>query len=504
MRIAIIGAGISGIAAARVLMKFGHEVVVLERGGALGGVWAVVYPEVRLQNVAEQYRLNDFPWPFPPDLHPTREQILRYLEAAVAHFAIDVRLWHEVVAAREAPDGWELETRAPGGVTRERFDFVVVAAGQFTGEPQGLELSDRARFAGQVITDRDVHDLAVLAGKEVAVVGFGKSAIDMAALAAERGSRVHHVFRAPRWLLPQHIAGVHAVELIFARASTAFVPAWVQPSAAERLLHTRLAPAVTAFWSLLAGVVRLQCGLHPFWRDPEVRRRMALLTPEASIPHQMRSALALVPDSYFPMVVKGRIEPHRGEPVGFSERALRLADGREIPCDLVVLSTGFKSPRFPFLPERHREILEREPDGPQLYRHLIEPRIPRLAFAGYNHGFLHVAGVELATLWLCAHLRGDLVLPPAEEMERHIEEIRRWKRAHILFEPARGAAVSTRFHQYFDVLLADLGLRRYRKPNALSELCSWYSARDYDGIFDEYERGRDPAGPPRRPLPVAT
>ena len=126
-RIAIIGGGISGISAARVLLRFGHEVVVLERGPRLGGVWAVTYPEVRLQNIAEQYRLSDFPWPFPPDLHPTREQILRYLGEVVAHFHIDLRLSQKVVAMNEAPEGWDVEIESPDGASRERFDFVVIA-----------------------------------------------------------------------------------------------------------------------------------------------------------------------------------------------------------------------------------------------------------------------------------------------------------------------------------------------------------------------------------------
>ena len=63
MRIAIIGAGISGIAAANILKKSGHDVVVFEKSTDVGGVWAVAYPEVSLQNTGLQYRLSDFPWP---------------------------------------------------------------------------------------------------------------------------------------------------------------------------------------------------------------------------------------------------------------------------------------------------------------------------------------------------------------------------------------------------------------------------------------------------------
>lgn len=81
--IAIIGSGISGIAAAAVLQREGHAVTLYERESEPGGVWARTYPAVTLQNVASHYHISDFPWPFTPDLHPTAAQIRRYLHAAI-------------------------------------------------------------------------------------------------------------------------------------------------------------------------------------------------------------------------------------------------------------------------------------------------------------------------------------------------------------------------------------------------------------------------------------
>lgn len=504
MRIAVIGSGISGIAAARVLMRRGHEVVVFERSGAIGGVWALAYPEVRLQNVAEHYRLTDFPWPFTPELHPTGEQIRRYLQAAVDRFSIDVRLRHEVAALHEEPDGWRLDLRTPDGERSERFEWVVVAVGHYSQDKPDLPLPGRERFAGQVLTERDVRDLGALAGRRVAVVGFGKSALDLAAFAAERGSQVHHVFREPRWLLPKYIFGVHMADVIFTRMSTAMLPSWVHPNGAEAVLHERLSPVVTGFWRMVTLLVRAQTGLHQLWRDPEVRRRMRLLEPEQPVTYQMRAATALAPESYFPSVVKGTIVPHRSSVAGLSEGALLLADGSAVPCDVVVLAVGHNTPGFPFLPDRYRRLLESEPDGAQLYRHLLHPRIPRLAFAGFNHGFLHVPGVEVSMLWLSAHLRGELVLPPPEEMERSAARVRDWKRENSLFEPSRSYGIATRFHQYLDVMLSDLGVSPYRKKGPLSELVSAYTAEDYAGVLHEYEQARARRGAPRRPLDLDT
>ena len=502
MRIAVVGAGISGVAAARVLMRAGHEVVVFERSGSVGGVWTLTYPGVRLQNIAEHYRLSDFPWPFTPDLHPTGAQLLRYLEAAVHHFGIEIRLAHALTAMHEVEGGWQLELTTPDGAASERFEFVVLAVGQYSQDQLRTALPGQERFAGQILGDRAVRDLDLLAGKQVVVVGFGKSAVDMAAFAADRGSQVRHLFRAPRWLLPRTMLGVHSSNMLFSRLSTAFIPAWVHPNAAERLLHTRLRPLVSGFWAMITTLVRATTGLHGLHRDPAVRARMQQLIPEQSVTYQMRSAIAVAPDSYFPGVVAGRIEPVCGELAGFDERGVILGDGRTIPCDIVVTSLGCPSPRFTFMPPTYRALLEAETDGVQLYRHLLHPRVPRVAFAGFNHGFMHVPSVEVAMLWVSALLRGDLALPAVTEMERCMAALQAWKREHTLYEPSRSCATNTRFHQHLDVLLGDLGLRPYRKKNPIAELFGPYVAADYAGLFEEYERNRTTQVLPRTPLPA--
>lgn len=104
-RIAVIGAGISGIAATNILKKNGFMPIVFEKSQKLGGVWSTAYPEVHLQNIYTQYHLSDFSWPFKPDLHPTGKQIMRYLTAAVEHLKLEIRLRHEVLE-RKRPAGF--------------------------------------------------------------------------------------------------------------------------------------------------------------------------------------------------------------------------------------------------------------------------------------------------------------------------------------------------------------------------------------------------------------
>jgi hypothetical protein len=90
-------------------------------------------------------------------------------------------------------------------------------------------------------------------------------------------------------------------------------------------------------------------------------------------------------------------------------------------------------------------------------------------------------------------------------MERSIEAIRDWKRENIRFEYARSCAVSTRYQQYIDILLKELGVSPYRKmPNIFAEVFDRYEAADYQGIYEEYERSKARRNGPLRALPLDT
>lgn len=501
--VAIIGAGISGLAWADVLTRCGYAVTLFERAPRVGGVWAHTYPGVSLQNSAPQYHLSSLPWPEAPDEHPTGEQILRYLDTVVRERRLDVRLRHEVVSARQHDGGWQIEVRAEDGeVQTLSFDRLVVSIGQYTEGKHRPTLEGESTFAGRVITERDVRDLSEFAGKKVVVVGFGKSALDMACFASANGATVHHVFRTPRWTIPGSVLGLHYSHLLFSRFNSVMMTSWAHPTAVERALH-RVGPVVSGFWMGLQTLFATLARWQGRGTGPQGRARLDLVLPKHPLLPDLRSAAALAPPDYYRRVASGEIEPVQAEVAGLTERAVRLSTGAEIEADVVVLAVGSLPPRFPFLEPSLRAVLESEDDGVQLYRHIVHPAAPGLVFAGYNHGFMHVPAAEVGALWAVAMWRGELALPPREQMERDIAHVQAWKRAHIHHEPSRSCAVSTRYQQYLDILLQDLGLSPYRKlPNVLAEVFQRYGAGDYAGVVDEYLAR--PKGVVRRPVGVGT
>jgi len=500
-RIAVIGAGVSGIAAANVWKKCGYAVTVFEASDRIGGQWATTYPGVRLQNTAPQYQFADYPWPFEPDRHPTGAQVIRYLEAAVEHFGLEVRLGQRITNMVKESDGWTLTI----GESVERFAYVVVATGQYPGGSAKYvpPFPGMDRFEGEVVTNIDSHD--IFEGKRVAVIGFGKTALDLASWSANLAEETAHVFRTPRWTIPDRLLGIDYTRPFFARFGSDMMPSWVYSSAPQRFLHENLKAVVSGFWFFIASLFLFQHRRDAKVGGAKADALDAVMPPKSQFLADLRSASAVAPATYYRDVASGQINAMRSEVESFYEGGLVLANGDKIEADLICVCCGNAGPTYPYLPEDVRSLLEGQRGGPSLYRHLLHPEITDLGFAGYNHGFLHIALCEMGSLWQVAVHRGEIELPSQEAMAAEAERVAGWKRDHSTFEPTANMAVNTRYQQCLDVLLQELGISQWRKlPNLPAELFARYDPTDYAGVVDSYAtRARAPKSNAKSREPVA-
>ena len=101
-KIGILGAGVSGIAAAKQLSH--HNPIVFEASDSIGGVWShCSYNSTKLQSHRRDYEFTDFPWPQRdnPDF-PTYLEILNYLHSYAEHFDVlkNIRFNSKVVEIR--------------------------------------------------------------------------------------------------------------------------------------------------------------------------------------------------------------------------------------------------------------------------------------------------------------------------------------------------------------------------------------------------------------------
>src|SRR5215813_4128001 len=150
-RVAIVGAGASGLATARILLAQGFDCTIFERRAALGGVWADGYLNFGVQVQRELYEFPD--WPLPTDAanFTPGPAFQKYLTGYAEHFGVlpRIRLGCTVLQLSEqAPPGtgWQIRYSDSAGETVEDFDLAVVSIGLYSETPNIPLLDGRDQF----------------------------------------------------------------------------------------------------------------------------------------------------------------------------------------------------------------------------------------------------------------------------------------------------------------------------------------------------------------------
>src|SRR3954447_9378400 len=200
-RIAIIGAGPSGLVTAKYALEAGFDVVVFEASDALGGQWQAtaphsgIWPGMRTNTSRAMTAFSDLPAPPEHPLHPTAEQILAYLGEYARTFGVLDRIRFGVRVERVEP-GWTVDG--------EPFDAVVIASGRF-GRPR---LPDVVRgFRGELLHSFDYPGAAAFRDRATLVYGNGISGLEIASDLAHH-TRVISAFRKPRYVIRKVVDGV--------------------------------------------------------------------------------------------------------------------------------------------------------------------------------------------------------------------------------------------------------------------------------------------------------
>jgi cation diffusion facilitator CzcD-associated flavoprotein CzcO len=417
MRIGIVGAGFAGLATAKVLTQAGHDVVVWDRAPDVGGVWSASrrYPGVQTQSTRDQYSLSDFPMPKGYPEWPSGEQVQQYLAAYATAFDLDrtLHLSTEVLTAQPAHEGWDVETRPCGqeATTVDRVDRLIVANGVFC-EPamptyDGVE--DFRAAGGRVCAATEFLDATEAEGKDVVVVGYGKSACDVAVAISDTAGRTTVIARQLLWKVPKKVGGVVNFKYLLLTRMGESLFRYRTLRGAERFLH---GPG--------NGIRRRMLNSVGSASVKQYRLRQLDLVPPGTMEGIVKGAIGLVTDGFYERVEDGRIDVQRNRTIRRllekdGKPHIELDDGTVLPADLVVCATGFTQ-RVPFLPAG---VIDRVLDGRgnfSLYRQILPPDVDGLYFAGYNSSFFSPLNAEMAALWIAAHLAGGLGLPDRESM----------------------------------------------------------------------------------------
>ena len=205
--VAVIGAGVSGLAAAYRLQQAGLDFTVFEKNDEVGGVWwENTYPGCRLDTPNFAYSLSfaqkaDWPQQFSrqPEIH-------KYLSGVAdkARVREHTRFGTEVVSMvfDEPSASWVLTLRTRAGRTDvQRFNAVITAVG-ILNRPNLPDIEGLADFQGRVVHSAAWPADLELQGRRVALVGTGASAFQIGPSIADEVASLTVFQRNPPWMLP--------------------------------------------------------------------------------------------------------------------------------------------------------------------------------------------------------------------------------------------------------------------------------------------------------------
>ncbi|KIY01693.1 uncharacterized protein Z520_01831 [Fonsecaea multimorphosa CBS 102226] len=424
-RVVIVGAGPCGLVALKEMIESGHEAVLLERSGRLGGVFAsaTAYPNLHLTISNWAMAFSDFP--DPTRLHySTAAEYLHYLHEYARHFDLErhIRYHAEVRSAILESDGqWSLEIQnnSQTGPEQEQeqstfylqADALIVATGSNglpNARPAGL-----SGFEGRVIHSSEYDEAFKQEVSEkklrVLVVGGGESGADIAAELGELSPNVTVWLRRPVCVGPRYLNKKNEMEQVQANMTVDF-PA---NGFLEAATTNRMSAAQNVY---TYGVFR-----RLLWRTPVLNgtlSRMSLASTASAFVRNDQATYVTKNQRMCEALHDGKIEVVVAPSISARGRRCEfpLADDGQTQrreFDVVVLCTGFRV-EFPWihLPEKQQIPLSSNPRS--WYLHCFPEGLGHcLFFVGYARP--HQGGVpvmaEMLSRYIALLLRGERQLP---------------------------------------------------------------------------------------------
>jgi cation diffusion facilitator CzcD-associated flavoprotein CzcO len=348
----IIGAGSSGITAAKNLKELGIPYEVFEREDDIGGNWyygrphSSVYRSTHLISSKPLTEYADFPMPKDYPDYPSHAQVLAYFHEYVAHFGLAASIHFNTSVERVVPvdDGaaWDVTIQPKDGPPETRRYRGVVICNGHNWEPKFPEYP--GSFTGMKLHSSDYKTPDVLEGKRVLVVGAGNSGCDIAVEAATHATKTLLSTRRAYYYMPKFFLG-KPVDQIGEVLLDLNVPLGIRRAVANVLYRVSVGD-LKRF-----GVGKPDHKL--FETHPVINSQMPYFIGHGDI--------ALRPD----------ISRYDGQTVHF-------VNGTSDEVDLIVYATGFRIV-FPFM---ETSLLNWNGDYPSLYLNVFHPRYDNLFVVG--------------------------------------------------------------------------------------------------------------------------
>ena len=346
VRVGVVGAGVSGIAAVHALRRQGVSATAIERTSSIGGLWNSGYDSLHLFTSRTMASFPDYPMPEQYPLFPSRDQFRKYLCDFVRekNLAEDIRLDTEVISMVPVDGGhggWML-TLSTGEA--EHFDAVVLANGHF--HKPAPRPTYPGEYTGLQLHTSDYRRAAQFEGDTVLVVGSGTSATDVATDGVAANKDVYMSVRSPRYFIPASIGTRTRMDVAVPR----FVPRFVQ-AALDRALLT-----VTTGRPEPLGMPKPPGGMTK-----------SKLTMSTLVPYWIqRGRIHIVP-----------------EIASFAGTEITFRDGSSIEAGTIVWANGY-SAEISFVPDGTITWIDGMPA--RTVGGVLSPDVPNLYYNGWTSG----------------------------------------------------------------------------------------------------------------------
>jgi dimethylaniline monooxygenase (N-oxide forming) len=388
-RACIIGAGSSGIAAAKALLDRGIPFDCIEKSDQVGGNWvfgnrngmSAAYRDLFINVSRERMAYADYPMPTAYPDFPHHTHIKEYFDNYVDHFGLREHITFEtsVESARKREDGaWEITLDT--GETRY-YDALLVANGHHWDarwpEPA---FPGADTFQGTQLHAHSYVDNSIFAGKDVVILGMGNSAMDIAVESSYVAANTYLAARKGAWIIPKYVFGKPVDQL----PNNPRVPFAIR----QRMIHQTI--------KTLTG-------------PPE---RYGLPRPD----HKFGEAHPTVSGRILDRIAHGTIAP-KPNIASLKGDRVRFVDGSEVHADVIVYCTGYKI-TFPFF---DADFLAAPDNHIELFRRVFHPDISGLYFIGLLQPLGAIMPLaEAQSAWVGDHLRGEYALPSPSDVRADI------------------------------------------------------------------------------------
>ncbi|MEH3078441.1 MAG: NAD(P)/FAD-dependent oxidoreductase [Quadrisphaera sp.] len=399
--VAVIGAGVAGLATAIQLRRRGREsFVVLERGDDVGGTWRDnTYPGVACDVPAPLYAYTFRPQPAWTHRYARGDQVLDYLrtsareEGLAPHLRLraDVRdaTWHD----DDGVDGggrWHVAAATPDGELRVSARVLVTAVGRLA-EPRTPDVPGLQRFEGPVVHTARWGSEVDVRGLRVGVVGTGASAVQVVPQLAGVAAQVVVFQRTAPWVVPRRDAEVPAEE----RSALQRDPAAVQALRAGLLAELDAGIAARRRQRPALDALRARALEHLASQVPDGPLRR-VLTPT----YEVGCKRVLLSDDFYPALLRSDVRLEPSALARVDGRTAVAGSGARHDLDALVLATGFTTTRPPIAERLHgrggRTLAQRWAGGMAAYASTAVPGFPNLFLLGGPHAVLgHSSAIDV-------------------------------------------------------------------------------------------------------------